>query len=256
MDNPNLIGNLSPISNKTAYKDKKKKQLRVDDKPVTEFQKHIRLVLDDELKTPWPTMFWKTVEKVGPDDILHPIQTYDEIGKSITVFLRHYQDYNGDHIYEVPLNRNLTEEEAEKIVFVWEQLYDEEMGDFIIETSTPYTGGQQRKSELFSRDQFEELAERIAKENHNNWMKRRVDNGWRYGLRFNKKDKTHPMIQPWEQLPEEYRNVDRNFPSFFTDLLGEYGFGVYVKESEEKLKTLRDDPRTSKNEKEAAERGR
>lgn len=197
---------------------------------VSEFQFHIRLISDEEIPGVWPSMFVKTVDRVGPDDIIHPVQVYDEVGETHSVNLRHYEDEkNNQHIYEVPLSRNLTEEEAEKIVLVWEQLYK---GDFIIETSTPFTGKEVKDNKMISVDNFNEFSEAIARKNHEKWLHDRSNAGWRFGLKFDSKEKTHPMMRPWHELPEEYKNIDKSYPSFLADLLGDYGFGVYVKKED------------------------
>ena len=31
--------------------------------------------------------------------------------------------------------------------------------------------------------------------------------GYRYGLKLNLKEKTHPAMRPWDDLPKEYRRL-------------------------------------------------
>jgi hypothetical protein len=40
-------------------------------------------------------------------------------------------------------------------------------------------------------------------ENHNAWVKERVDSGWVFGEVEDEKKKTHPFILPFDQLPIE-----------------------------------------------------
>ena len=163
-------------------------------------------------------MFLQTVKKTGPDDIIKAVQTYNDFGESIFVFLRHFKDENS-HVYEIALNRDLTENEAEKIVIVWEQIFDESNGDFIIEASTPYTGEKNddhleppktRPSDSTSEENF-----RLE---HNSWMNRKFSEGWRYGIYYNLNEMVHPLLVPWEQLPEKYKKNPKHIRSLLDHL--------------------------------------
>jgi len=54
-----------------------------------------------------------------------------------------------------------------------------------------------------------ELTEMLAKNTHENWAKRRVEEGWRYGTRRDDARKEHPSLVPYEQLPESEKEYDR-----------------------------------------------
>lgn len=197
---------------------------------VTEFQHHLRLISEEEINEPWPTMFIKTIERAGPDDIVHSVQVYDEVGETHAVSIRHFFDEeNENNVYEVPLTRNLTEKEAEKIVLVWQQLFED---DFIIETSTPYTGKEPKDNDIMTVDNFKDFAEAVAKKTHSKWLHDRSNGGWRFGIEFNSVEKTHPMMRPWQELPEEYKNIDTSMPGFLTDLLDGYGIGMHLKKED------------------------
>jgi len=54
------------------------------------------------------------------------------------------------------------------------------------------------------------LAESIAKNVHDVWAKNRIEEGWTYGpVRDDAKKKT-PCLVPYEDLPEEEKEYDRN----------------------------------------------
>ncbi len=59
-----------------------------------------------------------------------------------------------------------------------------------------------------SRD-LEGLVERLAQNNHDHWARKRIDEGWRYGVRRNDSEKEHPDLVPYEQLPESEKEYDR-----------------------------------------------
>ena len=47
-------------------------------------------------------------------------------------------------------------------------------------------------------------------ENHNNWMKMKVSQGWVYGGVKDFEKKTHPDLVPFDELPEVERRKDIN----------------------------------------------
>lgn len=55
-----------------------------------------------------------------------------------------------------------------------------------------------------------ELADRLAKNVHEVWAKKRMEQGWVYGPERNDAEKKHPCLIPYEQLSEEEKDYDRN----------------------------------------------
>ena len=55
-----------------------------------------------------------------------------------------------------------------------------------------------------------ELAERLAKNVHEVWAKKRMEQGWVYGPERNDDEKKHPCLIPYEQLSEVEKDYDRN----------------------------------------------
>lgn len=54
------------------------------------------------------------------------------------------------------------------------------------------------------------LTERLAKNIHEVWAKSRMDQGWTYGPTRDDAWKKHPCLIPYEELPEEEKDYDRN----------------------------------------------
>lgn len=54
-----------------------------------------------------------------------------------------------------------------------------------------------------------ELTELLAKNTHENWARRRLEEGWRFGPRRDDAKKLHPLLVPYEQLPESEKEYDR-----------------------------------------------
>lgn len=54
------------------------------------------------------------------------------------------------------------------------------------------------------------LLEAMAKNVHEVWAQTRIEQGWQYGPERNDAKKLHPMLVPYEELPEEEKTYDRN----------------------------------------------
>lgn len=57
-------------------------------------------------------------------------------------------------------------------------------------------------------DELKGLIEILAVRVHESWMKQRLSEGWRYGKIRDDKEKTHPCIVPYNQLPESEKAYD------------------------------------------------
>jgi hypothetical protein len=56
---------------------------------------------------------------------------------------------------------------------------------------------------------LQELVERLARNNHDHWARKRIDEGWRYGVERHDSEKQHPDLVAYEQLPESEKEYDR-----------------------------------------------
>jgi DNA-directed RNA polymerase specialized sigma54-like protein len=86
-------------------------------------------------------------------------------------------------------------------------------------------------------DAYTNLCLAWAKKKHDNWVKDRTEQGWRYGVTMSQKDMTHPLLRPWHDLPAAHRTVDTEQPQQLIDLLTDHGYVMISKEELEALKT-------------------
>jgi hypothetical protein len=54
------------------------------------------------------------------------------------------------------------------------------------------------------------LTEVLARNNHDLWAKRRINEGWSWGLQRNDSKKQTPLLVPYESLPEGEKDYDRD----------------------------------------------
>lgn len=75
-------------------------------------------------------------------------------------------------------------------------------------------------------DELETLVEQMAKNVHEVWAETRIKQGWTYGEQRDDKLKTHPCLVPYEELPEEEREYDRNTALGTLKLITKLGFRI------------------------------
>lgn len=59
-------------------------------------------------------------------------------------------------------------------------------------------------------EQLEDLLESLAQNTHEVWAEQRLRDGWNYGEERNDSKRLHPCLVPYEELPEEEKEYDRN----------------------------------------------
>lgn len=74
--------------------------------------------------------------------------------------------------------------------------------------------------------ELEELVEEMSKNVHEVWAETRIQQGWTYGEQRNDELKTHPCLVPYEELPEEEKEYDRNTSIGTLKLILKLGFKI------------------------------
>ena len=71
-----------------------------------------------------------------------------------------------------------------------------------------------------------QLSERIAENVHEVWAKARIDEGWTYGEKRDDIHKKHPCLVPYDELPEEEKEYDRNTAMNTIKMVKKLGFRI------------------------------
>lgn len=58
-------------------------------------------------------------------------------------------------------------------------------------------------------EELENLVELLAENAHDNWAKKRIEEGWTYGVMRDDIKKEHPDLVPYNDLPESEKEYDR-----------------------------------------------
>lgn len=75
-------------------------------------------------------------------------------------------------------------------------------------------------------EELNPLLEAMAKNVHEVWAQTRIAQGWQYGFERNDAEKRHPMLIPYEDLPEEEKVYDRNTSVETLKLILKLGFVI------------------------------
>ena len=70
------------------------------------------------------------------------------------------------------------------------------------------------------------LVEDMSRNVHEVWAETRIQQGWSYGEQRNDELKTHPCLIPYEELPEEEKEYDRNTAIGTLKLILKLGFKI------------------------------
>ena len=75
-------------------------------------------------------------------------------------------------------------------------------------------------------EELELLVEEMSKNVHDVWSETRIQQGWKYGPERNDELKTHPCLVPYEDLPDEEKEYDRNTSIGTLKLILKLGFKI------------------------------
>jgi hypothetical protein len=203
----------------------------------TRMERYVSLVVSDALDKDQYQGWYRCVAKYAPYGVVSTFQSIDTDNEPRSVLMVH-RETKDSHYYMVPITRDLTDKEASRIVDAWAEQC--EHMDFDIEaTVIPSSGMSKPSGEIEIDDEkYAELAVSWAKRKHEEWLRERTKDGWRYGLYVDLELKTHPLLRPWDELPERYRNVDLDQPQKLIDLMGEHGYTVVSKKDLESVQRM------------------
>lgn len=144
--------------------------------------------LDDEKEKLW----YKIVKKLTSPNIVSSELLKRKVGKK----------YN----YKVLLKENMSQEDAKFIVNAWDYYYN---NDFEIEISSNDEVIDNNNDDTIDMDDdsFHFIRRIASKHYHNRWVDKKVNEGWRYSLKFSKEEKTHPALKEWDNLPKEHKKL-------------------------------------------------
>ena len=209
--------------------------MTTNNRPVS-IDRFIKLKTDKELEKSDVAAWYRTVCDHAAPGVTRTITVTKKNGKPTAVAVVHRVDGTDAHCYLVPLTRDLTDGEADQIVRDFVAAKPEL--DFDIETNVVSLNAPKNQRITLDAAKHLALCDAMAKQKHEDWMRERTGAGWRYGTCFNSEEKTHPLILPWDQLPDRYREPDMEWPQKLITLLNDQGYAVIDRRELDNLVTL------------------
>ena len=74
--------------------------------------------------------------------------------------------------------------------------------------------------------ELEPLVEQMAKNVHEVWAQKRIEEGWKYGEKRDDELRLHPCLVSYEQLPEIEKEYDRSTARETLKLIIKLGFAI------------------------------
>lgn len=119
------------------------------------------------------------------------------------------KEENNSFTYTFNLESSVSENQMKHIVETWFEKYPDPV---FFENSTPL--------EDLSDENMKIMLDELSRFMHNDNVRKKIENGWRYGEHFSITEKTSPLLVPYEQLPEEYKELR---PDIFMKVLSIIG---------------------------------
>ena len=204
----------------------------MDYQPI-KLPRYIRLITKEILKKREIKTWRNCVNEASPSGVVAVFQITDDHGRLKSVYMIHTETKTKQHCYSIPLTRNLSGHEVQKIVNCFAER--EPDLDFDIETNEVRLEKNERESISINDAQHIAICHALAKSRHAKWMGDRLKSGWRYGIEFDSIEKTHPLLRPFEQLPDEFKKPDMESPQAIIDLINQQGYVIISKEELESL---------------------
>jgi hypothetical protein len=179
-----------------------------------------------------PGQWYHCVQQHAPSGVVLGLPTQNDQGVPTTIQLVH-RVCDKRHCYLVPVSRDLGAGEVEAIVRAFAVLLPKL--DFDVETNDTKLIAQEYGEIPLDAAQHAALCMALAKQQHEDWLRERSDAGWRYGATFDAKAKTHPLLRPWDQVPDRFKKPNPALPQTVLNLLSSHGYAVLPRDALDRL---------------------
>ncbi len=160
---------------------------------------HITLIVPEKLDQS-TRKGWMTTAISHMPDGLHASATI-RAGGEMRASKGYSYERDGHWHYVIPMSRDLQISEVQVIASAWDQNHPQ--GDFQIDYSTPGEADEQYTE--IETNGLKEIAMSAAKAYHTRWVSEQSDQGWSYGIRYDRQNKRDPMLVPWDNLSDRIK---------------------------------------------------
>jgi hypothetical protein len=98
------------------------------------------------------------------------------------------------------------------------------VGLYVIKKET-----EEQNADGKTRKIIEENINLLAKTEHDGWMRHKKLNGWSYGKKRNEQEKEHPRLKPYDELPKDEKDKNKDMVRNYSDILAKGGYRIVTK---------------------------
>lgn len=169
----------------------------------------ITLIVKNQLPADEVEAWLDCVEEIGPEGVIAGTSDFKDDKLVQEEVVEHY-NYNDDEWrYIIPLTRNVTQKEGKKIVDEWAEYFPDDFE--ITSSSNAVSPIDFDQFDVVDVDEYYEREYQKTTEEavHNKWVLEQIENGWRFGVSYNKDSKISPFIKAWHDLTNKQKaNLD------------------------------------------------
>jgi hypothetical protein len=191
-----------------------------------DIKRYVKLRVDEELSEDIIKFWFRCLRKNLPSGIINTIQTTDNKGrlKNVALVTRKIGD---EYEYITPLTRDIFDYEVDDANSEFSERFPDIK--FEIEISSAGVENVRFPDIEIPKEHLLDLCTNWAKKEHEDWLKDRTKNGWSYGVSVDLKNKKHPLIRQWHELPDKFKKVDTNKPQELLDMFHKNGYIVVLR---------------------------
>lgn len=182
----------------------------------------IQIIVPEQFSKQHIQEWFKVVETTLPSGMIGETVI---VLKDSTKTVRYHQHRtaNKKFAYIISLIRDLELSEIHNVVEAWCKVYPK--GDFLIDYSQA-ADLPQPKPQGLEQSKIAQVLQAWAQRDHARWMRNLIAQGWRYGTTLSTKNKTHPWLQSWEQLPRAAREQNIEGVQDLLKILRDFGYSI------------------------------
>lgn len=198
----------------------------------TKNQFYLRFISDDALPREEVRRIYHKLKALAPQNLFGACNVRHPEKGITPVNLVHKTCKSGSHVYDIPLVRHIGDFEYERILSGFQGETVE-----LEKSSKPinYTDQVLHRRSQFEPGIYDTFCDTIAKIQHNRWYAEQIQAGWRFGTAYDRENKVSPLLRPWDDLPSQYRKIDREFPQEIINELERLDFLVVPRTTLEKI---------------------
>lgn len=189
----------------------------------------VKLSSPDHISLDDARLWFQTAQSHFPQGTMTSIDMVGPDGNPVSY--RVIRRKEGDnHSLIIPTSRDILPDELDYITRKWTEVCPS--GKYSILGNASQADKLENKINdiAMPADEYMSLCAELAKRQHESWVRDKSTMGWRYGPTISVLHKTHPMLRPWTELPDQYKNIDTSSPENFLNFLNNQGYAVVRKE--------------------------